>query len=107
MDVYGNSETIQDTDNDIGRLRMGREISRPRKKQDDNNEERGNICKQKLSCGDHNPMDFLKAIGYTIGSIKSQKYISSSDSEYSDEENVEPTGEINKYVICLATRTET
>ena len=42
-----------------------------------------------------------------IGNIKSQEYISLSDSEYSDEENVEPTGEINKCFICLTLRTET
>ena len=95
------------TDNDTGHLRMGREISRSRKKQDVNNEEHRNTCKQKLSSGDYNPMNFLKVISYIIGNMKSQEYISSSDSEYSDEEKIEPTGEINKCVICLAPHTET
>ena len=65
------NEIIQDTDNDIGRLRMDREISRPRKKQDIKNSERRSICKQKLSDGDYTPWQYLKAISHTIGSIKS------------------------------------
>ena len=33
------NEVIADTDNDIGRLRQGREISRPRKKKDVKNDD--------------------------------------------------------------------
>ena len=46
---------IQDTYNDIGRLRMYREISWPRKEQDIKNSERRSICKQKLSDGNYTP----------------------------------------------------
>ena len=91
----------KDTDNDIGRLRMGREISRPRKKRDINNSERRSICKQKLFCGEHNPMEFIKAINHTIGNINSPDTNYSSDSELYDEENVEATREMNKCVVYV------
>ena len=93
------NEIIQDTDNDIGRLRMSREISRLRKNEISL---MVSTCKQKLSCGDYNPMEFLRAISNTIGNIKSQEIILSSDSEDSDEEHIETTIENNKCVICLA-----
>ena len=101
------NDIIQDTDNDIGRFRMGREISRPRKKRDINNSERRHICKQKLSCGEYNPMEFIKAISHTIGNINLQDTNYSSDYESSDEENVEATREMNTCVVCLEPRTAT
>ena len=101
------NEVIKDTDNDIECLHMGREISRPRKKKYIYNDERRSVCKQKLSCGDYNPMEFLDAISHTIGNIKSQEIDFTSDSEYSDEEFTESTVESNQCVICLAHRTAT
>ena len=67
------NEVIKDTDNDIERLHMGREISIPRKKKHIYNDERRSVCKQKLYCGDYIPMEFLDAISHTIGNIKSQE----------------------------------
>ena len=101
------NEIIQDTDNDIGRLRMDREISRPRKKQDIKNSERRSICKQKLSDGDYTPWQYLKAISHTIGSIKSDYTMISSDSEDNNEDNIERIVEDIKCVVCLAPRTAT
>ena len=37
---------IRDTDNNVGRLQLGRDISRPRKKVDIENDVRRNICKE-------------------------------------------------------------
>ena len=45
------NDIIRDTDNDIGRLRLGREISRPRKKVDIKNELQRSTCKEKLRDG--------------------------------------------------------
>ena len=60
------NDIIQDTDNDIGRLQMGIEISRLRKRGNINNSEHRSICKQKLSCGEYNPMEFIKAISHML-----------------------------------------
>ena len=58
------SHIIEDTDNDIGRLREGREISRPRKKKDIKHDEDRMKCKQKLKDEVYNPLEFLKAMSH-------------------------------------------
>ena len=52
-------------------------------------------------------MGFIKAISHTIGNINLQDINYSSDSELSNEENVEATREINKCVVCLEPSTAT
>ena len=58
------SHIIEDTDNDIGRLREGREISRPRKKKDLKHDEDRMKCKQKL-----------KYFGYTNSDFRLEFYV--------------------------------
>ena len=63
------NNTIEDVDNDIGRLRLGREICRPRKKVFVKTEEQRRTCKEKLREGLVNPSEFVNAISHTIGKI--------------------------------------
>ena len=101
------NDIIQDIDYDIGRLRMEREISRPRKKKDVKNSELRSIYKQRLSDGDYTPWQYLKAISHTIGNITCEtSTLVSNDSEDS-EEIIEPTPENSICVVCLAPRTTT
>lgn len=95
---------IQDTD-DIGRLQRGLEISRPRKKRDLQNFELRRIIKRKLSDGEFNPWQYLKAISHTIGMVNTDINIPSSESEDSDEEDT-PVEE-NKCVVCPESRNST
>ena len=81
------NEIIQDTDNEIGRLRQGREISRPIKKKHIKNDEHGSLFKQRLTDGLYSPWEFLQAIGNTIGNFKTTEELISSDSEQSEEEH--------------------
>ena len=98
------NEIIQDIDNDIGRLRQGREISRPRKKKNIKYEEHRNVLKQKLKDGKCSPWEFLQSISHTIGSIKIQDISLSSDSEGEGDEI--DTSE-NTCVVCLLPRITT
>ena len=80
------NQIIQDTDNDIGRLCLGLEISRSHKKKNVRNFELDG-AEQKFSDGQLNPWEFLKAISHTIGSLNTNdSVLSSSDSEHSDSE---------------------
>ena len=52
MDIYGFSKQYYNgIDNDVGRLQLGRDISRPRKKVDIENDVRRSRCKEKLRDG--------------------------------------------------------
>ena len=64
------NEVIADTDNDIGRLRQGREISRPRKRKDVKNDSHRLECKQKLKDGIYNPWQYLKSMSNSIGNLR-------------------------------------
>ena len=98
------NDIIRDTDNDIGRLRLGREISRPRKKVDIRNELQRSTCKEKLRDGAYNPWEFIQAISHTIGHIDADiSYDTSSDS--SESEEIVLSG--NTCVVCLTVRTAT
>ena len=100
------NELIQDTDNDIGRLRQGREINRPRKKKNINIEEQRNLLKQKLRDGKCTPWEYLESISHTIGNRKFQDNFLSSDSEPEGESDEIDTTE-NKCIVCLSLRTTT
>ena len=63
------NDIIRHTDNDIGRLRLDREISRPRKKADLKNDAQRSICKEKLLDGAYTPWEFIQAISHTIDHI--------------------------------------
>ena len=54
------NEIIQDTDNEIGRLRQGREINRPRKKKHMKNDENRSIFKRKLTDGQYSPFFYKR-----------------------------------------------
>ena len=101
------NEIIQDTDNEIGRLRQGREISRPRKKKHIKNDEHRFLFKQRLTDGLYSPWEFLQAIGNTIGNFKTTEELISSDSEQSEEEHQINNSTENKCAVCLLTRTTT
>ena len=53
-----------------------------------------------------NPWQFLKAISHTIGNSYSFSSLTSSDTEYSDNESDETPDE-NKCIVCLEPRTDT
>ena len=77
------NEIIEDVDNDFGRLRQGREITRERKKKDVKNEELRVISKVKLREGVYSPLQFLESISFTIGNIRAPENLALSDTEYS------------------------
>ena len=101
------NEIIQDTDNEIGRLRQGREISRPRKKKHMKNDENRSIFKRKLTDGQYSPWEFLQAMGNTIGSFKTTEVLIESDSEQSEEEHQINEDTESKCAVCLLARTTT
>lgn len=105
------NEVIRDTDNDTGRLRLGKEISRPRKKKDVKNYERRRVYKQKLRDGNLTPWHYLQAISNTIGNIYTDINNPLSDSESSGDKTSEDTtvGTTveNSCVVCLSPRTPT
>ncbi|KAI6661882.1 hypothetical protein LOD99_9765 [Oopsacas minuta] len=104
------NDIIRDTDNDIGGLRLGRELSRLRKKVDIKNDVQRSICKEKLHDGAYTPWEFIRAISQTIGHIKAENTndtedtLSSSDSEYENDEIV-LSGK--SCVVCPSIRTAT
>ena len=109
MELYGNlNEIISDTDNEIERVSLGMEISRPRKRKNVINDERRVVCKHKLSTGIYTPMEYLQAISDTIGkmnAVSTEYFDISEDSEV--EEELSPNNEVNKCVVCLNPRTAT
>ena len=84
------SRIILDMDNEIGRIRSGREVCRSRKTQSERNEGQRDFLKQKVSNGEITPWEFLQAISHTIGTISIQP-IHHSDSEDSGDDIDEPS----------------
>ena len=73
MDIYASlSDIIRDIDNDVRRLQLGRDISRPRKKVDIENDVRRSRCKEKLRDGTLTPWEFIQAFSHTIGQVSRQ-----------------------------------
>ena len=101
------NDIIRDKENDIGRLRLGREISRPRKKVDIKNDVQRSKCKDKLREGAYSPWEFIQAIRHTIGHINAD--ITETTSLSSDSEDEIESGEIvrseNCCVVCLSIST--
>ena len=100
------NQVIQDTDNEMGRLRLGKEITRQRKRTAIRNDECRRNHKQKLREGTLTPMEFVQAISHTIGKITIDNTYHSSDSEYDEDDNESPN-EGNNCVVCLSPRTTT
>ena len=94
------NNVIDDTDNDIGRLISGRDISRRRKKAYKNSDEQRKTCREKLRNGDIDPWEFIKAISHTIGHMQHQDTFASSESEDEDE-IVDTVITGNSCVVCL------
>ena len=69
---------IADTDNEIGRLRLGKDISRQRKKKNVIVEERRESCKENLRSGTYTPWQYLQAVSNTVGSVVT------AETEFSD-----------------------
>ena len=102
------NEVILDVDNDIGRIRSEREISRSRKTTSVRNEEQRAFLKHKLSLGEFTPWEFLQAISHTIGTIPIL-HIQISDSEDSGDDTEEQNTNTSERlcVVCLSPRTTT
>ena len=99
------NDIIADTDNEIGRLRLGKDISRPRKKKNVLLEERRETCKEKLRSEAYTPCQYLQTISHTVGSVVT------FETEFSDieSESENDMNEItdNMCVVCLTVRTTT
>ena len=91
------NEIIKDTDNDTSRLYQGREIRRPRAKTDLKIGEHRLSLKQKLNNGELTPWEFVQAMSYTVGDIKTHAVYLSSESDLSDVEDEQTT---NMEIIC-------
>ena len=100
------NEIIIDVDNDIGRIRSGREISRARKTTSIRDEEHRALLKQKLSVGELTPWQFLQSISHTVGCISTIHHSQLSDSEDDSGEQNTNTPE-HLCVVCLSPRTTT
>ncbi|KAI6650085.1 hypothetical protein LOD99_6167 [Oopsacas minuta] len=64
------NEIIIDTDNEFGRLSLGKNITRPRKKTNFLTDDRRSRCKQKFQSGGHIPWEYINAVSQTIGNIR-------------------------------------
>ena len=100
------NDIIADTDNQIGRLRLGKDISRPRKKKNVIFEERRETCKEKLWSGAYTPWQYIQAISHTVGSVVT------AETEFSDIESElenDVADEITDHTcaVCLTVRTTT
>ena len=98
--------TRLDVDNDIGRIRSGREISRARKTTSIRNEEHRALLKQKLSVGELTPWQFLQSSSHTVGCMPTIHHSQLSDSEDDSGEQNTNTPE-HLCVVCLSPRTTT
>ena len=102
------NEAIQDTDNEIGRLRLGKEITRQKKRKVIKNDDCRRMHKQKLREGDFTPMEYVQAISHTIGNISIEDSYHSSDSEFSDDASPNQVlNQANSCVVCLSPRATT
>ena len=64
------NDIIVDTDSDIGRIRLGREICRARKPIYIHIDEQRMLFKEKFRNGDYTPWQFLQSMSKTIGCKK-------------------------------------
>ena len=106
------NDLIADYDNEISRLQLGREITRPRKRQVILDFEYRKECKDKLTNGIYTPWEFLASISrsltYSI-SLDDSSIISISDitdESYKEEEGQESPVR-NLCVVCLTEREAT
>ena len=83
------NNVIQDTDNDIGRLRLGKDISRARKKAHLRNDDLRRTYKEKLRSGLLDPLEFIHKISHTIGKIHDRVSLQEDISNESEGEDVE------------------
>ena len=58
---------IEDTDNEIGRLRLGQSISRPRKSKHVLKDQQREVIKERFRTGELTPWQYLNAMSNTIG----------------------------------------
>ena len=99
------NEVIMDTDNDIGRLSRGKEISRPRKKKNIKIDEYRTKYKQQLRDGTLTPWQFVQSISNIIGGIKIDVnyHLIQSDSDYSEDDTSGSSGGTNIENNCVFT----
>ena len=92
-----------DTDNELGRLSLGKVITRPRKRINAVNADRRSAYKLKLSTGSYTPWEYFNAISQTIGTISP---LEKELSDCSDESEVEvESGSVNNNCgVCLTSR---
>ena len=98
------NEIIMDTDNEIGRLCSGNDISRTTKRINKLIAKHRAECKHKLTEGSYT---YLNAITHTIGKVNAlnTEYSDESD-ESAEEESIETTNQ-NNCVVCLTIRITT
>ena len=106
MNIHdGTQYVIDDTDNDIGRIRLGRDICRSRKKVHLRSEEQRRMYKEKLRDGLINPLEFIQVIGHTIGKIN--EYTDLQQDTTSESEDEDGDSSENVCVVCLLPRLTT
>ncbi|KAI6651852.1 hypothetical protein LOD99_4731 [Oopsacas minuta] len=98
---------IEDIDNEMGRLRPGHSISRPRKSKHVLNDQQRDVIKEKSRIGELTPWQYPNAMNNTIGGTFTEIEFSDTDeSDTSDNESEDRLVE-NICVICLMQRTTT
>ena len=99
------NNVIQDTDNDIGRLRLGKDISRARKKAHLRNDDLRRTYKEKLRSGLLDSLEFIHKISHTIGKIHDKVSLQEDISNESEGEDVEIAEKA--CVVCFLQRVTT
>ena len=102
------NEIIIDTDNELARIKEGLQITRKRKKINIDNEERRSKCKEKLIGGSYTPLEYIRAISHTVGSltnINTDPY--SSDDDLIEWTQSSSSENRNLCAVCLRLRETT
>ena len=105
------NEIIIDMDNELARLKDGLPITRARKKKCLINDEHRSKCKEKLIEGSYSPLEYIREISHTVGSLTEISIFDENSDEDEDEDGeITHTAEnsnSNLCVVCLRVRETT
>ncbi|KAI6646944.1 hypothetical protein LOD99_9038 [Oopsacas minuta] len=95
------NEIIMETDNEFGRLSLGKDTTGPIKETNTLTDGRRSRCKQKFQFGSYTPWEYINAVSQTIGNIRDpQGEVEFSDcSEDSETDHIDDDN--NNYQKCV------
>ena len=107
------NEIIIDMDNELARLKDGLPITRARKKKCLINDEHRSKCKEKLIEGSYSPLEYIREISHTVGSLTEISIFDENSDEDEDEDgeithtDTAENSNSNLCVVCLRVRETT